>query len=81
MLTTHAQKRLQQRGISKKQMNAILFYGEEREVNDATSYFNTKTSEHEMLSDGFNPNFVDLCRDVYVVCKDSLVLTICHKYK
>lgn len=81
MLTTHAQKRLQQRGISIKQIDAILLYGEEKEVNNATSYFNTKASEHEMLSDGFNPNFVDLCRGLYVICKDSLVLTTCHKYK
>lgn len=80
MFTSHAQKRLQQRGISIEKVEAVLLYGEEFHVNNSTSYKKTKVSEAMMLSDGVKPSFVDECRGIYVVCSGSTIVTVCHKH-
>lgn len=81
MITCHAQKRLQQRGITPAILDAVLCYGEEAFLKNATSYSCSKESVGLMLSDGFDLKFVERCRGVYVVCRESLVITVCHKMK
>lgn len=80
LLTCHAQKRLQQRGISVASVEAILLYGKEYYLGKSTSYMNTKESEKMMFSDGIPSSFVDGCRGVYVVCDGQIVITVCHKH-
>ena len=81
MITCHAQKRLQQRGITPAMLNAVLCYGEETYSKNVISYSCSKGSVGFMLSDGFDLKFVERCRGIYVVCRESLVITVCHKIK
>lgn len=80
MISCHAQKRLQQRGISISKVEAILRYGQEYHVKKATSYTNTKESEKMMIDDGLSSSFADACRGIYVVCNGPTVITVAHKH-
>lgn len=80
-LTKHAQKRLQQRGITLEQLIMVFIYGAYKNSRKCISYFTTKESERLMLSDGLSIDSVDKCKNIYVIANGSLIITICHKYK
>jgi len=82
MLTVHAEKRMQQRGINKKQMEAVLAYGDEYFIRGGISYSFSAKSAKQMKADGYKSSFIEKCLGIYVICRDSIIITICHtKYR
>jgi len=78
MLTVHAEKRMQQRGINKKQVEAVLAYGEECFTKGCVGYSFSSESAKQMGSDGYKSSLIERCTGIYIICKDSVVITTCH---
>ena len=81
MLSTHAEKRCQQRAISTDLVNVALIYGEEYRQHKADVLWLSKKSIKQMIADGFNSNFTSRCSNIYIVLVDAIVITVAHKSK
>lgn len=80
MFSYHARVRMQQRGISEEQIDAIIRYGEEKSVNGAQSYFFSDHTGKLMKSDGYSKYLIDKCKKIYVIYRAPVVITACHTY-
>ena len=78
MLTKHAIKRMQQRGISTQVTNCIIDYGEEGIHMGGVVYRVTKKLAAKMIKAGVPRGLADKCRGKYVVLQGGMVVTVAH---
>jgi hypothetical protein len=80
MMTVHANKRKQQRGIRPEAISLLLNHGECFHEKGADIYKMTKRAVKEMVAEGNSRQVLDKVRKLYAVTIDGAVITLAHKY-
>lgn len=78
MFTQHAKRRMQQRAISHKDINALLDWGEEKFERGALIYKGTKKTVSTLIGTGVPPNEAERIKGKYLVLINGTVITAAH---
>jgi hypothetical protein len=81
LISNHAKKRMQQRGISKECLEQVINYGQEHYRTGAFLYLATKTVIKKMVLKGVSRTTANRCKGIYVVVQNGEIKTVAHKFK
>ena len=79
MYTRHAITRMQQRGIRRECVEAVITFGREQFRKGGYVYLSTRKVVREMLKRGVPKNVALRTSGIYVVVTAGLVTTVAHK--
>jgi hypothetical protein len=80
MITLHAKKRQQQRGVRAEALDLLLRHGECFREKGADIYKITAKSRKEMVAEGCCLQAIDKLKSVYAVTIGDAVITVAHKH-
>jgi hypothetical protein len=79
-LSTHANKRMQQRGIKEQILDTLLAYGDYQHKCGADIYHASISACKEMIAEGVNPQVMDKLNGLYAVVVNDTIVTVSHKH-